>query len=152
MEGWLYRRRMKWVVCKTTGYGLHTSCSNSGKGNIFFFYTTSRPAMESAHPEVGTWGDFCGSKAAGGWSWLLTSISCRGQECWSCTSTTPYVFMTDCLVNYTPQVHIYLAFRRNDLLRSITPFSMWKNPQCGWSNFEICTLIDVRGVPPVVAL
>jgi hypothetical protein len=34
-----------------------------------------------------------GVKAAGAWSWLLTSTQCRGQERLSYTSTHPYVFM-----------------------------------------------------------
>jgi hypothetical protein len=37
-----------------------------------------------AHPTsypMGTRGSFNGSKAVGGWSWPLTSIQCRGQEC-----------------------------------------------------------------------
>jgi hypothetical protein len=36
----------------------------------------------SRHPfsyPMGTRGSFCGSKAAGAWSWPLTSIYCRGQ-------------------------------------------------------------------------
>jgi hypothetical protein len=37
-----------------------------------------------AHPAsypMGTRGSFPGGKAAGAWSWPLTSIYCRGQEC-----------------------------------------------------------------------
>jgi hypothetical protein len=37
-----------------------------------------------AHPAsypMGTRGSFCGDKAAGAWSWPLTSIQYRGQEC-----------------------------------------------------------------------
>jgi len=37
-----------------------------------------------AHPAsypVGTKGFLPGGKAAGVWSWPLTSINCRGQEC-----------------------------------------------------------------------
>jgi len=37
-----------------------------------------------AHPAsypVGTRGSFPGGKAAGAWSWPLTSVCCRGQEC-----------------------------------------------------------------------
>jgi len=37
-----------------------------------------------AHPASylrGTRGSFPGNKAAGAWSWPLTSIQCRGQEC-----------------------------------------------------------------------
>jgi hypothetical protein len=33
------------------------------------------------------------SKAAGAWSWPLTSMQCRGQEWWSYTSIPPYIFM-----------------------------------------------------------
>jgi hypothetical protein len=34
-----------------------------------------------------------GGKAAWAWSWPLAFIYCRGQECWSYTSTPLYVFM-----------------------------------------------------------
>jgi hypothetical protein len=50
---------------------------------------------------MGTRDSFPGGKAAGAWSWPLTSISCRGQECVeSCASTPQYVFMAWCLVKH----------------------------------------------------
>jgi hypothetical protein len=45
------------------------------------------------------WGSFPGGKLARAWSGPLTSIYCRGQECWSFTSTPTYVFMTWYLSN-----------------------------------------------------
>jgi len=43
-----------------------------------------RFVASGAHPAsypTGTWGSFPLGKEAGVWSWPLTSIYCRGQEC-----------------------------------------------------------------------
>jgi hypothetical protein len=48
---------------------------NPVKAGNFSFLTASRPVLKS------TRGSFPGGKAAGAWSWPLTSTYCRGQEC-----------------------------------------------------------------------
>jgi hypothetical protein len=40
---------------------------------------------------MGTGGSFPGGKAAGAWSWPLTSILCRDREWWSYISTPPHM-------------------------------------------------------------
>jgi hypothetical protein len=45
-------------------------------------------------------GFFLGSKAAGSWSWPLTSVWCRGQEWRSYIFTPPYVSMLWCLIKH----------------------------------------------------
>jgi hypothetical protein len=52
-----------------------------------------------------------GDKAAGPWSWPLTSIYFRGQEWWIYTSTPPYIFMARCLINSArEQLYLFLPF------------------------------------------
>jgi hypothetical protein len=57
-----------------------------------------------AHPAsypVGTRGSFPGGKAAGAWSWPLTSIWCRGQRMSGAIHPLPqYAFMAWCLVKH----------------------------------------------------
>jgi hypothetical protein len=73
----------------TAGYEFDGRSSIPGRGKIFLFSTGCRPALgPPASSPMGT-----GSKAAGAWSWPLTSIWCRGQEGWRYSSTPPYVFM-----------------------------------------------------------
>jgi hypothetical protein len=54
-----------------------------GKGKDFLFSTSSRPVLGPTQPPIQwvTGGSFLGSKAAGAWSWPLTSNQCRGEEC-----------------------------------------------------------------------
>jgi hypothetical protein len=50
-----------------------------------------------SHPvsyPMSTMDSFRGGKAAGTWSWELTSIQYRGLEWWNYNSTPPYVFIT----------------------------------------------------------
>jgi hypothetical protein len=57
-----------------------------------------------AHPAsypMDNWGSFLGGKAAGAWSWPLTSIQCRGQRIRGAIPPVPkYVFMAWCLVEH----------------------------------------------------
>jgi hypothetical protein len=55
--------------------------SSPGKVKIFLFSTSPRPAevIPDSYP-MGTGGSFSGAKAAGAWSWPLTSSYCGGQE------------------------------------------------------------------------
>jgi len=50
-------------------FSLHYRCVHTGSG-----------PHPSSYP-MGTSDPFPGGKAAGAWSWPLTSIQCRGQEC-----------------------------------------------------------------------
>jgi len=57
---------------------------NSWQGqwwDIFHFSTPSRLALGPTQPCNGHRGSYPGNKAAGMWSWPLTSIQCRRQEC-----------------------------------------------------------------------
>jgi hypothetical protein len=46
----------------------------------YVFFQNVSVAHPASYP-MGTGGYFPGGKAAGAWSWPLTSIKCRGQEC-----------------------------------------------------------------------
>jgi hypothetical protein len=52
------------------------------RGKNFLFSTSSGPALGSTHPPIQLVARalYPGGKAAGAWSWPLTSNSCRGQE------------------------------------------------------------------------
>jgi hypothetical protein len=56
---------------------------------------------------VGTRGSFPGGKAAGAWSWPLTSSAMSKNE-WSYTSTPQYVFMALCSAKAQGQLYLYL--------------------------------------------
>jgi hypothetical protein len=79
-----------------------TACSLEGRGSVpgrgkGFLYTPQRPDRLWGHPvsyPMGTGGSFPEGKAAGVWSWPLTSIYYWGQERWSYTFTPQYVFMS----------------------------------------------------------
>jgi hypothetical protein len=64
-----------------------------------------------AHPAsypMGTGGSFLGDKAAGAWSWPLTSIWCRSQ--WMSGAIPPllqYAFMEWCSVKAQGQLYLY---------------------------------------------
>jgi hypothetical protein len=68
-----------------------------------------------AHPasySMGTRGSFPESKAAGAWSWPLTSIYCRGQRMSGVILPLPqYAFMVWCWVKKAQgQLYLYLTF------------------------------------------
>jgi hypothetical protein len=54
--------------------------AEAGNFSLHHHVQTSSGAHPASYP-IGTRGSFPGSRAAGAWSWSLTSISCRGQEC-----------------------------------------------------------------------
>jgi hypothetical protein len=61
---------------------LRDRSSSAGRLNNFIFSKSSRPTLGSTQPPI-QWvpgGSFPGGKAAGAWSWPLTSSYCRGQE------------------------------------------------------------------------
>jgi hypothetical protein len=64
-----------------------------------------------AHPPsypMGIRGSFPGGKAAGAWSWTLTSISCRGQRMSGAIPTLPqYAFLAWCSVKAQGQLYLY---------------------------------------------
>jgi len=68
---------------------------------IFLLSTASRLALGSVQPPypVGAASSFPKNKAAGAWSWPLTSY-CRGQECMVLYVHPQYVFMPWCLLKH----------------------------------------------------
>jgi hypothetical protein len=88
---WDIERKTKWLrknkINSGTGlgYGMDDRGSGfdsrQGAGNFPVHHRVQTGS--GAHPAsylVGTRGSFPGDKAAGAWSWPLTSIYCRGQE------------------------------------------------------------------------
>jgi hypothetical protein len=69
---------------------------------------TDSGAQPASYP-MATRISFPGGKAAEAWSWPLTSILCRGQEWWNCTSNPHHVFMPWCLIKYE-QGKLYPTF------------------------------------------
>jgi hypothetical protein len=58
---------------------------------------------------LGTRGSFPRCKAAGAWSWPLTSIYCRGQRMSGAIPPLPqYAFLAWCLVKAQGQLYLYL--------------------------------------------
>jgi hypothetical protein len=64
---------------------------------ISIFISLQRPSYP-----MDTVGSLAGGKAAGPWSWPLTSIYCRHQCC-SYISTPLYVFVAWCLFNWAQE-------------------------------------------------
>jgi len=59
-------------------HGLDNRISIPGRSRDFFRHRVQTgPVVHSSSYPMGTGGPFPRSKAAGAWSWLLTSISCR---------------------------------------------------------------------------
>jgi hypothetical protein len=88
------------LVGTATGNGLGGRGLITGRGKRFF--SSQRPDRLWGTRNFlsnGYRGSFLGGKAAGAWSWPLTSVSCRSQEWWSYTSTPQLVFMAWCLIN-----------------------------------------------------
>jgi hypothetical protein len=80
-------------------------CWLGGRGSIpagvRFSVLHKVQTSSGVHPTsytMGIGGPFAESKAAGAWSWPLTSIQYRDQEQWSYISTPLYVFMVWCLI------------------------------------------------------
>jgi hypothetical protein len=77
---------LQFSVCIALGYGLDDQGSrvrfSAGAENFSLHHRVQN--VSGAHPAsypMGTRGSFPGGKAAGAWSWPLTSILCRGQVC-----------------------------------------------------------------------
>jgi hypothetical protein len=68
---------------------------------FFECYSSSYILLVNSLLSTGYQGRFHrGGKAAGTWSWPLTSVSCRCQEWWRCTSIPSYVFMAHFFYKY----------------------------------------------------
>jgi hypothetical protein len=67
-----------------------------------------------AHPAsypMGTRGSFSGCKAAGAWSWPLTSIYCRGQRVRGAIPQHPqYAFIAWCLVKHSDNFNFTFTY------------------------------------------
>jgi hypothetical protein len=92
-------------VSMSTGYWLGGQGSIPGRGSFFPTQTGSGPYLASN--QVGTGGSFPGGKVEREWSWLFTSIWCRGKEWWSYTSRSAYVLMPWCLTNVMTKSTIF---------------------------------------------
>jgi hypothetical protein len=62
--------------------------------SLLFSLQTS-PGAHPASYLMGTGASLPRSKAAGAWSWPLTSILCQGHEWWCYTSTCPYEVVSE---------------------------------------------------------
>jgi hypothetical protein len=78
-----------WLYC-TIRFTFLTKCINPQYGS----------GVHPASYPMGTGCSFPGDKAAGAWSWPLTSTSCRDQECVGTYLHSQHVFMAWCLVKH----------------------------------------------------
>jgi hypothetical protein len=82
---------------------------DSHKEREEFSLLHSTQTGSGAHPAfypMGVRGSFSRDRAAGAWSWPLTSIWYWGQEWWNYTSTSPYVFMAWYLINWAQGIYL----------------------------------------------
>jgi hypothetical protein len=89
------------IVFSRYSDGLDGRGSNPRQGqdcSLLHSVQTDCENHQASYP-MGTGGDFTGCNVVGAWSWPFTSVQCRGQEWWSCTSTPPHVFMAWCLIS-----------------------------------------------------
>jgi hypothetical protein len=112
----------------------------AGAGNFSLHHCVQKGsgAHLASYP-MGTRGSFPGRKAAGSWSWPLTS-SAEVTNAWSYTSTPQYVFMSWCLVKHRDNFTFtfYLVFFSYDLMRkhgSLSKFP-WCRNDCLSENFK----------------
>jgi hypothetical protein len=93
-------------VSKATGYGLDDRMIGGsipgGAGNFsLHHHVQTGSGAHLASYSTGTGGSFPEGKAAGSWSWSLTSVKCRGQRMhWAIPPLPQYVFMAWCLVKH----------------------------------------------------
>jgi hypothetical protein len=96
------------------GYGLNNRGSRvrfpAGVGNFSLHRRVQNGS--GAHPTsypMGTRGSFLGGKAAGAWSWPLTSIYCGDKRMSGAIPPLPqYAFMAWCSVKAQEQFYLYL--------------------------------------------
>jgi hypothetical protein len=75
------------------GYRLNDRGFESRQGLGIFIFTTASGTHPASYA-MGTRSYFSGGKAAGAWSWPLTSIWCRGQRMSAAIPTLPqYAFI-----------------------------------------------------------
>jgi hypothetical protein len=93
--------RSKRGIEKIVVYVAHLVWAEAGNFSLQHRVPTgSAPPPPSSYP-MGTRSSFPGGKAAGVWSWPLTSIWCRGQRKRGYVPPIPeYVFVAWCLVKY----------------------------------------------------
>jgi hypothetical protein len=91
------------IVTRATGCTIRVLMFDSRRGmGIFLSTTVSRTALGPTQPPI-QWVPgplFLGSKAAGAWSWPLTSSSTEVKNSWTYTSTPQYVFVARFLVEH----------------------------------------------------
>jgi hypothetical protein len=69
------------------------------RGNIFLYSPPRPDRLWGQTFFLSNGSSFLGGKAAGTWSWPVTSICCRGQEWWSYTYTPTNVFLAWWLIS-----------------------------------------------------
>jgi hypothetical protein len=104
----------------STGWTIGVLGFDSRRGlGIFLFTTASRTALGPTQLPVQWVPGALGGKAAGAWSWPLTSIYSRGQRMSGAIHPFPqYAFMAWCSVKAQGQLYLYLYsnYRRISLL------------------------------------
>jgi len=75
---------------------------------VFVFATSKNQSTPWSRVLFDKPGALCGGKAAGAWSWPLTSIWCEVNNSWSYSSTPQCAFMVWCPVKAQGQLYIYL--------------------------------------------
>jgi hypothetical protein len=81
----------------------------AGAGNFSFHHRvqTGSGTRPTSYP-MGSRGSFPGGKAAGAWSWPLTSINTEVKNAWIYNSTPQYVFMAWCLVKHRDSITFHV--------------------------------------------
>jgi hypothetical protein len=105
-----------------------------GRVKIFHFFILFRPALGCTHPPI-QWiqGDISpGGKAAGAWSWPITSAEVT--KMWIFTSTSQYAFIIYCLINC-------LQFTKHTL----SPLGLLFLHQSSGTGFQRCTFVPLPG-------
>jgi hypothetical protein len=133
--------------CKDTTvdhYGLDIKDSYPTGVGIFLFATESKPTLGTIQPPM-KWvpEDSFRGKAAGPWSWPLTSIYCLRSQCVELYLHSPYIFMVRCLVKY--RTHLHVIIKQMDscsfTLSLLYPYKFWDTRSlpsygCQWLSNE----------------
>jgi hypothetical protein len=89
-----------------------------------------------AHPAfcpMATGGSFCGSKAAGAWSWPLTFVYFRSRMRGAIPPLPQYIFMAWCLVKHRHSFTFTFAVSMNSSVSDATSYATTCRPTLGQS-------------------
>jgi len=88
-------------------------------------------AQTASYP-MGTGGSFSGGKAAGAWSWPLTSIYCRGQSMRGAIHPLPqYASMAWCLVKHWDNFTFFML----QVMSDVSFLNKWRNYI--WASYKV---------------